>query len=221
MGKKTGFRTRAGRTYHPVVSLADLLASSSTDIHTIARHLDALSPDARWGEVSVLERAQQRTLYERAASAPAIELGHFVGDAPPRTEVIHEGLNTLPLPGPLRRFQKRFARPEGGAADARLFGYNEGPTRRWIGPGYFVAIPTADRPAWSARGAIVVDYFQIPDGEVAPGWPPLVDNHWRLQRFVYQATRDFMRRVSTHVSIGAAFKRERPLDHYFVLCRRA
>jgi hypothetical protein len=26
--------------------------------------------------------------------------------------------------------------------------------------------------------------------------------------------------VSTHVSIGAAFKRDRPLDHYFVLCRR-
>jgi hypothetical protein len=30
-----------------------------------------------------------------------------------------------------------------------------------------------------------------------------------------------MRRVSRHVSIGAAFKRERPLDHYFVLCRKA
>jgi hypothetical protein len=29
-----------------------------------------------------------------------------------------------------------------------------------------------------------------------------------------------MRRVSAHVSIGAAFKRERPLDHYFILCRR-
>ena len=125
------------------MSLADLLASASTDIHTIARHLDALSADARWGEVSVLERAQQRTLYERAASAPAIELGHFVGDAPPRTEVIHEGLNTLPLPGPLRRFQKRFARFAGGVADARLFGYNEGPTRRLVGSGYFVAVLTA------------------------------------------------------------------------------
>lgn len=26
--------------------------------------------------------------------------------------------------------------------------------------------------------------------------------------------------VSRHASIGAAFKGERPLDHYFVLCRR-
>ena len=48
----------------------------------------------------------------------------------------------------------------------------------------------------------------------------VVPNDWRLQRFVYHQTRDFMRRVSRHVSIGAAFTRERPLDHYFVLCRR-
>ena len=44
---------------------------------------------------------------------------------------------------------------------------------------------------------------------------------WRLSRFVYHHTRDFMRRVSRHVSIGAAYKDERPLDHYFVLCRQA
>ena len=68
---------------------------------------------------------------------------------------------------------------------------------------------------------MVVDYFQVPDGEVAPGWPRVVANDWRLSRFVYHHTRDFMRRVSRHVSIGAAYKDERPLDHYFVLCRQA
>ena len=67
---------------------------------------------------------------------------------------------------------------------------------------------------------MVVDYFQVPDGAVADGWPRIVANDWRLQRFVYHETRDFMRRVSRDVSIGAAFKREKPLDHYFVLCRR-
>ena len=66
----------------------------------------------------------------------------------------------------------------------------------------------------------MVDYYQVPDGAVADGWPAVVANDWRLQRFVYHQTRDFMRRVSRHVSIGAAFKRERPLDHYFVLCRK-
>ncbi|MDX2093488.1 MAG: hypothetical protein SFX73_36930 [Kofleriaceae bacterium] len=200
-------------------TLERLVDDPHAGIEAIADHLDRLDGDTRWRALRLLDRARQRTLYDKAAHARAIDFEHFVGDAAARVEVIHDGVNTLPVPGPLRRFQKRFCRPE--RARDRLFGYNEGPTRRWIGPGFFVAIPTADRPAWSARGAVVIDYFQVPDGEVAPAWPEVVDNHWRLQRFVYNETRDFMRRVSTHVSVGAAFKRERPLDHYFVLCRRA
>lgn len=198
---------------------AELIADPSTDLATIARHLDGLTPSTRTEEVLALDRDLQRTLYEKAAAGAAIELGHFVGDAAPCVEVVHDGRNTLPLPGPLRGFQKRFCRADDGSA--RLFGYNEGPTRRVVGPGYFVAYATAGRPAWQARGAVVIDYFQIPDGPVAPDWPVIVDNAWRLQRLVYHHTRDFMRRVSTHVSIGAAYKEERPLDHYFVLCRRA
>jgi hypothetical protein len=46
-----------------------------------------------------------------------------------------------------------------------------------------------------------------------------VPNSRGLQRFVYHRTRDFMRRVSRHVTIGAAYKGESPLDHYFVLVR--
>lgn len=195
--------------------LAALVDDPHAAIDAIAHYLDGLDGDARWREVSALRRDQQRTLFEKAGP---IDFAHFVDGAGVREEVIHDGMNTLPVPPPLRRFQKRFCRPADGSA--RLFGYNEGPTRRVVGPGYFVAIPTADRPAWAARGAIVVDYFQVPDGEVAPSWPRVVDNHWRLQRFVYEATRDFMRRVSKHVSIGAAYKREKPLDHYFVLCRQ-
>jgi len=199
-------------------TLAGLIDGPRTGIDEIAAYLDGLGGEERWAEVSALGRTRQRALYDKAAHASPIDFAHFVGDAAPRREVIHDGINTLPVPPRIRRFQKRFSRPTYG--EGRLFGYNEGVTRKWIGPGYFVAIPTADRPAWSARGAVVVDYFQVPDGEVPPGWPEVVDNHWRLQRFVYQGTRDFMRRVSAHVSVGAAFKGERPLDHYFVLCRR-
>lgn len=188
-------------------------------IDAIADYLDRLDGAARWREVGALDRAHQRRLYAKAAHAAPLDLAHFVGDAGTREEVVHEGLNTLPLPPPLRRFQKRFCRPDRDA-DRRLFGYNEGPTRRVIGPGFFVAVPTMARPAWAAHGAVVVDYYQVPDGPVAESWPRVVDNHWRLQRFVYFETRDFMRRVSRHVSIGAAFKRDRPLDHYFVLARR-
>jgi len=199
--------------------LFELVDAPEAGIGEIAAYLDGLDGDTRWREASSLARPRQRMLYEKAAHAAPIDFTHFVDGAKPREEVIHDGVNTLPLPPPLRRFQKRFCWP--ATKGDRLFGYNEGPTRRLIGPGYFVAIPTATRPNWSARGAVVVDYFQVPDGEVAESWPRVVDNHWRLQRFVYDQTRDFMRRVSRHVSIGAAFKRERPLDHYFVLCRRS
>jgi hypothetical protein len=48
-----------------------------------------------------------------------------------------------------------------------------------------------------------------------------VPNSHGLQRFVYHQTRDYLRRVCATVAIGAAFKRDRPLDHYFVLCRRS
>jgi hypothetical protein len=200
------------------MSLDSLIDNPATDVGAIAEYLDRLDAGARLAEVRRLGRDRQRTLFEKAAHAPPLDLEFFVGAAGARVEVIHDGLNTLPLPGPLRRFQKRFCRPEGDGA--RLFGYNEGPTRSVIGPGFFVAVPTHGRPHWEARGAVVVDYFQIPDGPVAEGWPAVVPNDWRLQRLVYHETRDFMRRVSRHVSIGAAFKRERPLDHYFALVRR-
>lgn len=169
--------------------------------------------------MSELSRARQRMLYEKASESAPIDLAHFVGETSPRAEVIHDGLNTLPVPSPLRRFQKRFCRPEGRAD--QVFGYNEGPTRRLVGPGYFVGVETRGKPHWEARGAIVIDYYRVPDAAVSEHWPRVVPNSVGLQRFVYQGTRDFMRRVSRHVSIGAAFKAERPLDHYFILCRRS
>lgn len=198
--------------------LTSLIADPGADIDAIAAWLDRRDPGERLHALRGLGRDEQRSLYERAAPAEPLELGFFVGDAAARGEVVHDGVNTLPLPAPLRRFQKRFSRPERGAP--RLFGYNEGPTRRVIGPGYFVAVGTTSRAAWADRGGVVIDYFQVPDGPVPDGWPRVIDNDWRLQRFVYHRTRDFMRRVSAHVSIGAAWKSERALDHYFLLCRR-
>ncbi|MEO8702071.1 MAG: hypothetical protein ABI867_18655 [Kofleriaceae bacterium] len=196
--------------------LIELVRDPVVGIAAIAAHLDAVDAGERSAQALSLDRADQRLLYDKAAHAPAIELAHFVGDA--IGEVIHDGRNTLPLPALLRTFQKRFCR---STDPSRVFGYNEGISRRVVGPGYFVAVPTAGRPAWTARGAIVVDYYQVPDGPVPAGWPRVVPNDHGLQRFVYRETRDFMRRVSSHVSIGAAYKAERPLDHYFVLCRRA
>jgi len=199
------------------MSLARLIADPATSIDDIAGHLDGLDPDQRWRELAVLGRDAQRALFEKAYARP-IGLDHFVNGHGACEEVIHDGLNTLPVPPPLRRFQKRFCRSQDDAG--RLYGYNEGITRRVLGPGYFVAVATRGRPTWESRGPVVIDYFVVPDGAVPDTWPRVIGNDRGLQRFVYHQTRDFMRRVSQHVSIGAAFKRERPLDHYFVLCRR-
>lgn len=192
------------------------LISAGESIQKIADYLDQLPADARLNETMALGRAEQSKLWTLAASAEPLTLDHFVpASTPDRTEVIHHGRNTLPL---FTRFQKRFARPTDGSQ--RLFGFNEGATRALIGPGCFVTVPTAGNAAWTERGAIVVDYFQVPDGPVPDGWPKVVTNSTGLQFFVYRHTRDFMRRVSSHVSIGHAWKGESEMTiAYFMLCR--
>jgi hypothetical protein len=198
------------------MTLLDLLEDELTGIEEIAAHLDRSAPQARAADVLALDRAGQRALYERAVRS--IDLEHFVPPrVAPQQTVRHRGRNTLPLPARLKLFEKRFSRPDDGSA--RLFGYNESPFKRSVGPGFFVAYATASRPAWSERGGVVVDYFQVPDGPVPDGWGEVVPNSRGLSRFVYDGTRDFMRVVSAHVSVGAAYKGEKKLDHYFVLVR--
>ena len=87
-----------------------------------------------------------------------------------------------------------------------------------LGPGYFVTKNTEGNALWLARGAVVIDYFDLPQGDVPASWPGVKANREGPQRFVFHGTRDFMRKVSEHVSVGAAHKGECPMDHYFVLC---
>jgi hypothetical protein len=197
------------------MALAELIADPDAGVTDIAALLDAMQPDARTALLRTLGRAQQRALYAKADPA-SMDLGHLVGRAGPLVEVIHDGWNTLPVPPPIRRFQKRFCRPADPSAEY-LFGYNEGPTRRLLGPGYFVARPGRRDPV---EGGVVVDYHRVPGAAVPSGWPPVVANSHGLQRFVYQHARDHLRRVSAEVCVGAAYKRDQPLDHYFILCRR-
>jgi len=202
------------------LSLRDLALDDAAGIDAVAAFLDGLGHEARLAETRAVGRDEQRRLYQKAATSKPLALVDFVPQTvASRIEVIHYGRNTLPLPGGLRHFQKRFSRPD--TSETQLYGYNQSPFISTIGPGFFVAVSTAGRPEWEARGGVVVDYFQIPDGPVPAGWPPVIPNTQGLQRFVYHKTRDFMRRLSTHVTIGAAFKEEKALDHYFILCRQA
>jgi hypothetical protein len=200
-------------------NLAERLFSEAESIETIGAWLDSLAASERLAQCRSLNRPQQRRLYELAEKAPALSLADFVPtDVGNLVEVIHEGRNTLPLPQTFKLFQKRFCRPADGSE--RLFGYNEGATRGLIGPGYFVMIPTKGKPAWEARGSLVVDYFQVPDDLVVSGWPKVVPNHVGLQVLVYHQTRDYMRKVSRNVTIGAAYKGEKCLHQWFILDRQ-
>jgi hypothetical protein len=202
------------------IDLDSLLSEKSVGIDEIGEKLDALSASERLDAVFGLDRKGQRALFQKAGAARALTFEDFVpAERAPLEPVPHRGRNTLPLPKKHKLFKKCFCRPEDGSS--RLFGYNEAPSRNLVGPGYFVAIPTDQNAKWKERGAIVVDYFQVPDGAVAAGWPKVVPNTQGLQRFIYHRTRDFMRRVSKHVTIGSAFKVEKALDHYFVLVRES
>ena len=202
----------------PSDRLIALIADPAENIVEIGAFVDGLSHDDRLAASRSLDRAQQRRLYEKAAHAAPLRFTDYVPEAAADLEeVIHHGRNTLPLLPSFKLFEKRMCRPVGGGE--RVFGFNESPTRGLIGPGYFVMIPTAGNAAWEARGSLVVDYFQVPDGPVAAGWPPVKPNSSGLQVLVYNKTRDFMRKVSQHMSIGAAYKGEKALGHFFILVR--
>lgn len=197
------------------MSLDALLADRTTTISDLEAFFDGLDHAGRMEALSRTSKSQQRRMWEIAADAPPITFEHFVpANVPDTTEVIHHGRNTLPA---LNFFQKRFARASDGSP--RVFGYNHASTMGLIGPGYFVAHPTEGNPTWEERGAWVVDYFEVPDGPVPAHWPKVKKNSQGLQFFVYNKTRDFMRRVSAHVSIGMAFKVEKSLNNWFTLCR--
>lgn len=206
----------------PVTTLRNLLADKAS-IGAIAAHLDALDPLERERQANDLTGAEQRRLWDVAADAAPIELEHFVPRARGALEPVHHpGRNTIPSPPYFQRFQKRFCRPRGESA--RLFGYNVS-NASFVHPGYFVAYSTAGHDdAWRSRGAVVIDYWLVPDGDVPASWPEVVPNSVGLQQLVYHRTRDFMRKVSEHVSIGRASKEDDradvELDFWFTLCRK-
>lgn len=195
--------------------IAELLDAGGT-LEAVAAAIAKLPVDRRSDVLLALGKRHQRALYSLAARGWPVKPEDLVPPNDPDTEVVHDGRNTLPI---FRRFQKRFARH----ADGTVYGYNEGSTRRWIGPGFFVCRP-CEGPVETGRSAWVVDYFRVPVGPVPAGWPRIRPNWLGLQVFVYHHTRDHLRRVAPGVLIGAAYKtvlgREIELGSYFLLVRR-
>ena len=194
------------------MSFSDILQTGSLD--DIATWLDNQTPEDRLQAIQSLNKAEQRTLFEKCVDTEPLTLDYFC--AGPNVEVIHDGKNSLPA---FQLFQKRFVRLE----DDRVVGYNHASTMGVIGPGYFVLKETSENPDWTQHGSVVVDYYEVLEANtpIPSTWPKVKGNHQGLQMFVYNKMHDFMRRVSTHVSIGSAFKKGKSIDSYFLLCRRS
>ncbi|MFK8000043.1 MAG: hypothetical protein AB8H86_10615 [Polyangiales bacterium] len=182
---------------------------SHIDPNKLAAELDAMTSATRNRWALGLGRRQQKRLFDAVEGHAALDLRFLV---PPEraamSEVVHEGLNTLPA---FRRFAKVFCRPEEGD---ELWGYNRtnGITETVVGPGYFVT-------RTHGEGELIVDYLVTPPASPSH-WPEIVPNETRLSRFVYAGTQDILRRVSAHVSIGRAQKKGRWLPAWFVLVRQ-
>jgi hypothetical protein len=190
--------------------LHELTQAPSPDRAEIAAYLDGLTPADRLEAVRSLRGAgPQRRLWEAVAAAPPVEIDVIVPpDAPPLREFIYHGKNSLPA---FTLFQKRFCRPSPAEAGAQLWGYNHTDVARFVGPGYFVC------HAVDGSGA-AIDYRAVPPERPAT-WPAIRPNGRGLSYFVYRDMIDYLRRVSAHVLIGSAYRHDKALGNYFILCR--
>jgi hypothetical protein len=195
-----------------ITATVDALTGTSLDRDEAAGRFEEASPRERVEITESIDGRAQARLWE-ACEGRSVTIAEMVPpDFEPLRPVIFHGKNSLAL---FTRFQKRFCRAPADAGDV-LWGYNYQPTR-WLapltGPGYFTAY---DSPG--ERGSVAIDYTRIPPAKPAD-WPEIHDNTYRLSRFIYNGTIDYMRRVSEHLLIGRATRDGKDMPNYFLLCR--
>ena len=192
------------------MSVHSFFSKNQVDLKGLSEYLDHLGPISRIRETRQLTAEKQALLFEAAKGFKPLDVQDFVPESvPAMNQVIHYGRNSLPL---FRTFEKRFCRPEGEFASVHLWGYNEQLLKRITGPGYFIARKADDKE-------VIIDYCQVPPYH-PEGWPPVLPNSAKLSRYIYYRTRDYMRGVSSHVSIGRATRDGKNMDNWFVLCRQ-
>ncbi len=193
------------------MTLASLLDSAQVSAKALAAHLDALTAPQRLAETLALDSRRQAKLFEVVQGARSFTLDDLSpSSGTPLSGVTHEGRNSMLA---FTRFAKIFAVPDDATlADSQRWGFNKtsGLVTTTVGPGYFVAEQQGSE--------VLVDYTRLPS-QPLKGAPALLPNASRLSFFVYNRTRDLVRGVSQHVSVGRAWRGARRLDNWFVLCR--
>jgi len=170
--------------------------------------LDGLSGRARVDEALSLGGGEVAKLYRICADGPPVVPEDFVpASLDDDTTVIFEGRNSLPT---FSRFQKRFAR-----LDDEIVGYNHQTMAFVTGPGYFMVAPaSADG---DVPGELYFDYTKTPR-RIPTSWPKLQSNTSGLSRLVYAHMKDYMRSVAKDVVVGAAYKKGKAQNAFFLLC---
>lgn len=175
----------------------------------IAEYLDGQEAEERLQEVLALSAKEQEALWELAAgSREALSTDFFVPKQAKRLiPYPFEGKNSLPL---FTRFQKIFYRTR----EKTIGGYNEQPLRWFTGPGYYcLEVGASGDP-----GPLFINYCKVPRSKPA-SFPRIRSNDAIPTRFIYGGMKDFLRRVSSDVVIGRAYRKEKPMPNFFLLCR--
>jgi len=179
----------------PLPSLTDALAP-------IGAALDALSHNERVNWMRGLSRRELRALFELAAGGPALPLDFYHGGD---DEIVrHHGQNSLPA---FSSFEKRLVRR---GAVVQGYNHNSRLVSRFSGPGHFVARQDGDE--------VLFDYTTLPES-VPPAFPPLRHNDTGTAKLVFGGMVDRVRRVSTHCTIGRAWRNGKAESAWFMLVR--
>lgn len=192
-----------------------VLLEPTIDLPRLCEILDGMGHEGRVHTMNTFNKQKQRALFDAAKGFRAMGFEFLVPSSlGPLVGVTHAGHNSLP--SPFSHFQKHFCRlPVESPASEQLAGYNEQSMELLTGPGYF----SVTKGEGEREGELAFDYTSIPS--VKPeGWPPIVGNDGFLSGIVNGGMTDYVRAISAHVIVGAAFKNGTPKNEFFTLVRK-
>lgn len=183
----------------------------TVDLERLVELLDGMGHEGRLHTIRTWSKHDMERIFNAVKGHKPIDLDYVCPTTDPLVEVIHDLHNALP--GMPRPVQKRFARmPD--VAD-QVEGYNQQPLNNVTGPGYYLA----SKGDGDHEGEVVIDYEKIPS--VKPdNWPAIQKNGGLIGGIVYGGMTDYLRGISTHVSIGEAFKGGKSRGQWFAMVRR-
>jgi hypothetical protein len=188
-----------------------VLLEPTIDLERLAEVLDGLGHEGRVHTIRTWHKDRQKAIFEAAKGFRPLDLDFLVpSSVGPLVEVVHVGQNTLPM---FSRFAKHFCKTAEGATE--LAGYNHQSMEALTGPGYFVAT----KGEGEHEGELVFDYTKVPS-QKPDAWPEIRRNEGGLAGIVNGGMVDYLRGISTHVSIGVAFKDGKHRGQWFSLVRK-